>query len=128
MSPRRVCLPLIALLAAGCSTGRLPDTSFAAPAALERAMSRYYEAHATEQHGYCPTPYIDGLTQVQVVDNQPERLVVNVRYLYRDWQKNGNGASTDGNECTGYSGRSFTFGKDPAGGAKVLEMTGPRRS
>ena len=89
---------------------------------------RYYEAHATEQHGYCPTPYIDGLTQVQVVDNQPERLVVNVRYLYRDWQKNGNGASTDGNECTGYSGRSFTFGKDPAGGAKVLEMTGPRRS
>ena len=127
MSMRPVCLSLIVLLA-GCSTGRLPGTSFAEPAALEQAMTRYYEAHATEQHGYCSTPYIDGLTQVQVVDNRPERLVVNVRYLYRDRQKDGSGASTDGNECTGYAGRNFTFGKSEAGGVKVLEMTGPRRS
>ena len=88
MSTRGLCLSLIALLA-GCTTGRLPSTSFAEPAALEQAMKRYYEAHATEQYGYCSTPYIDGLTQVQVVDNQPQRLVIDVRYLYRDWQKNG---------------------------------------
>ncbi len=123
MSTRCLCLSLIALLA-GCSTGRLPGTSFAEPAALERAMERYYAAHATEQYGYCSTPHIDGLTQVRVVDNQPQRLVVDVRYFYQDRQK----ANSLGHECTGYGGRSFTFGKGEAGGVDVVEMTGPRRS
>jgi hypothetical protein len=70
MSMRFVCLALLAALVAGCAT-RLPDTTFAKPAALERAMNRYYEAHATEQWGYCLTPYIDGLTQVAVVESRP---------------------------------------------------------
>jgi hypothetical protein len=124
MSMRLLCLALIAALVVGCSTPRLPSTGFAQPAALERAMKRYYEAHATEQHGYCSTPYIDGLTQVQVIENQPDRLGVAVRYLYGDRQK----ADSDGHECTGYAGRRFTLGKGPAGGVEVLDMTGPRRS
>jgi hypothetical protein len=125
MSTRLLCVALVVALVAACAT-RLPSTSFADPAALERAMASYYEAHATEEHGYCPTPYIDGLTQVSVVDNQPNKLVVDVRYLYRDRFKNDRGGN-GGHECTGYAGRRFTFGKGPAGGVEVLEMTGPRR-
>ena len=118
-------LALLALLA-GCAT-RLPGTSFADPGELERAMKRYYENHATEEHGYCLHPYIDGLTQTEVVTNQPDRLVVDVRYLYQDRFKNDRGEN-GGHECTGYAGRRFTFGKGPAGGVEVLDMTGPRRS
>ena len=70
MSIRLLNLALLALIA-GCAT-RLPSTGFAEPAALERAMNRYYESHATEEHGHCLTPHIDGLTQVAVVD-EPAR-------------------------------------------------------
>jgi hypothetical protein len=67
MSVRLLCLTRAALVA-GCAT-RLPSTSFADPAALERATNGYYEHHAVEEHGYCDTPYIDGLSQVAVVTN-----------------------------------------------------------
>ncbi len=127
MSIRLLCLTLVAALVAGCAGSRLPSTGFAEPAALERAMKGYYEAHASEEHGQCLRPYIDGLTQVTVVDSQPERLVVNVRYLYRDWLKNDGGQDGFRRECTGYAGRSFTFGKGTAG-VEVVDMTGPRRN
>ncbi len=128
MSIRRLCLLLTAGLVAGCTTtNQLPSTSFAQPAALEQAMKRYYEAHATEQWGYCSTPYIDGLTQVQVVDNQPDKLVVDVRYLYRDRQKD-NRQNSFAQECVNYGGRSFTLAKSATGGVTVADMTGPRRS
>jgi hypothetical protein len=125
MSIRVLCLVLVAALVAACAT-RLPSTNFAEPAALEQAMKRYYEAHASEQYGYCLKPYIDGLTQVTVVDSQPDRLVVDVRYFYRDRLKDDRGIN-GGRECTGYAGRSFTFGKGTTG-VEVLEMTGTRRS
>ncbi len=139
MPIRLLCLALVAVLVAGCAASRLPSTSFAEPPALEQAMKRYYEAHASEQYGYCLKPYIDGLTQVSVVDSQPDRLVVDVRYFYRDRLKDDRGHDGFGRECTGYAGRSFTFGKETAGGKEsgyaegapgivVLEMTGPRRS
>ncbi len=135
MSMRLLYLGLTVALVASCAT-RLPGTSFAEPAALDRAMKDYYGAHATEQWGYCLTPYIDGLTQVAVVDNRSDKLVVDVRYFYRDRSKNGRrNKSTNismqggfGRDCTGYAGRQFTFGKDKTGGIEVLDMTGPRRS
>jgi hypothetical protein len=125
MSMRLFCVALVSALLASCAP-RLPSTSFADPAALAGAMERHYAGYATEEHGYCPQPYIDGLTQVSVVDNQPDRLVVNARYLYRDQFKN-NGSDTGQYGCVGYAGRRFTLGKGPAGGVEVLEMTGPRR-
>jgi hypothetical protein len=127
MSIRVLCLALVATLVVGCTTPRLPSAGFADRAALERAMKRYYEAHATERYGYCLTPYIDGLTQVSVVDQQPERMVVDVRYLYRDWSKNDNSGGF-GRECTNYAGRRFTLAKGPSGGVEVVDMTGTRRS
>jgi hypothetical protein len=128
MSIRLPCLGLLAALVAGCAASRLPSTDFAEPAALERAMKRYYEAHASEDHGQCLKPYIDGLTQVAVVDDQPERLVVDVRYFYRDRLKDDRGQDGFGRECTGYAGRRFDFGKGPTGAVEILDMTGERRS
>ena len=125
MSVRLLNLALLALIA-GCAT-RFPSTGFAEPAALERAMKGYYEAHASEEHGHCLRPYIDGLTQVAVVSDKPDRLVVDARYLYGDRFMNDRG-DNGGHECTGYAGRSFTFGKGKAGEVEVLDMTGPRRN
>jgi hypothetical protein len=125
MSIRCIWLALIPALVAGCAT-RLPSASFAEPAALEQAMNDYYQTHAMEEWGYCMTPYIDGLTQVAVVESQPDRLVVDVRYLYRDRQK-GNSQNSSVLDCTSYAGRQFTFGKENTGGVEVVDMTGLRR-
>lgn len=97
------------------------------PPAYETAIKRYYEAHASER-GYCLAPYIDGFTKVQVVEDTPERMVVEARYLYRDWLKDGSGAR-DGMMlgCVSYGARSFvlTHSDDRY---EVVEMSGPRRN
>lgn len=116
-----------ALLVAGCAVSRMPSASFAEPLALEQALKRYYQRHASEEHGYCRSPYIDGLTRVALIEDQPERLVVDVRYFYRDRSKDDGGGDTNrGSECTGFAGRRFALGKAEAG-VEVLEMTGERR-
>jgi hypothetical protein len=125
MSIRLLCLWLAVALIAGCAT-RLPSASFAEPAVLERAMNNYYESHAMEQWGYCMTPHIEGLTQVAVVENQPDKLVVDIRYLYRDRQKD-NSQNSFTQDCVSYAGRQFTFGKGNTGGVEVVDMTGLRR-
>ena len=111
--------PLLGLLApvlAGCASGSglPPDT--------ERAIETYYATHAREERGRCPAPFIEGFTRAEVVEDGPERQVVDVRYLYGDRIKDDSG----GGECVGFGGRRFTLAKTDAGVA-VAEMTGPRR-
>jgi hypothetical protein len=69
----------------------MPEAGFSAPRALERAVMSYYEGRATEENRTCLAPYMHGLTRVEVVDEQPDRLVIDVRYLYRDRNKDDRG-------------------------------------
>ena len=121
MSARSVCLILPAALVAGCASSRMPETSFGQPQALERAVKSYYASHATEENGTCSMPYMDGLTHVEVLEERPEHLALEVGYLYRDRRKN------DGlvQECVGYDERRFTLAKSAAG-IEMLNMTGPQ--
>ena len=114
------------MLVAGCAGSRVPEASFGDPRALERAVMSYYERHATEENRTCSSPYMYGLTQVGVVEETPERLVVDVRYLYRDRNKDDRGDGF-GRECSDYGERRFTLGKGTAG-LEVLDMTGPQRT
>ena len=123
MSSLPVCLTCAAVLLTACAASRMPATSFAEPSAVERTVMRYYERHATEENRTCLSPYIEGLTQVDVVEDTTERLVVDVRYLYRDRFKDDRDNGM-GRECSGYAGRRFTLAKTDAG-IDVVEMTGP---
>lgn len=109
---------LLALLVAGCASGA------GLPADTERAIEAYYRAHASEEHGRCPAPFIDGFTRVEIVEDGPEEQVVDVRYLYGDRIKDRE--DSGGRRCIGYNGRRFTLAKTAAG-LEVVEMTGPRR-
>jgi hypothetical protein len=121
-----VCLVLAAVLLGGCAASRVPETGFGEPQALERAVMSYYERHATEESRTCLSPFMYGMTQVDVVDEQPDRLVLDVRYLYRDRNKDDRGDGL-GRECSNYGERRFTLRKDGAG-FEVLGMTGPQRT
>jgi hypothetical protein len=116
-------LALALTLLAGCAASPVPATSFAEPKDVQRAVMRYYEDHASEKNDTCLTPYMEGITKVSVVEETPERLVLNVRYLFRDRLKDDRNDGF-GNECIGYRERLFTLRKGTAG-VEVLEMTGP---
>jgi hypothetical protein len=124
MTTRTIGLTSVLLLLAGCAASRMPATSFAEPQELERTVMRYYERHATEENRTCLSPYIDGFTRVEVVEEQPDRLVVDARYFYRDRSKDDTGENGFGRECTGYADRRFTLAKSGEG-VEVVEMTGP---
>ena len=126
MSNRPICLVFAAVLVAGCAASRMPETGFGEPQALERTVMGYYATHASEENRTCLSPYMYGLTHVDVVEEQPERLVVDVRYLYRDRNKDDRGDGL-GRECSGYGERRFTLGQSAAG-IEVLDMTGSQRS
>lgn len=105
----------------------MPETSFSEAQALERVVMRYYESHATEENRTCLSPYMEGITRVDVLEERPERLVADVRYLYRDRSKD-DGGNEIGRACSGYDKRRFTLGKEGATGLEVLDMTGPQRT
>ena len=116
-------LLLPALLLAGCSSV-LGEQS-----PLDGTIERYYEAHASERTGQCLAPYIDGITRTQVIEDTPERLVLDVRYLYRDRYKD-NEAGMDGNGltgCVGYGTRQFVLARSDDT-LTVEQMSGPRRN
>ncbi|MGH6944941.1 MAG: hypothetical protein ACREH6_12065 [Geminicoccaceae bacterium] len=92
------------------------------PSPEETAIRRYYEMHASEEYGRCPAPYIDSLTSVDVVRDAGSRLVVDVRYLYRDRFKGAGDAGGGG--CVGFAERRFTLARNDAG-VQVVDMSGP---
>jgi hypothetical protein len=109
---------LLQLLLVGCASGS------GLPPETERAIEAYYRMHASEEGGRCPAPFIDGFTRTEVVEDGPERQVVDVRYLYGDRIKDR--SDGDGSQCVGFNGRRFTLAKTAAG-LEALEMTGPSR-
>jgi len=110
---------VLAGLVAGCANG------FWQPPPYETAIKSYYRAHASEKNGRCLAPYVDGFTTLQVVEDTPERTVIEARYLYRDWVKDG--GDEPFSECVGYGRRSFVLTGNGER-LEVIEMSGPRRN
>lgn len=118
-----ICRTLLPLLLLAACASPVPETGFAEPQAVERAIKSYYERHASERNHACQAPYIDGLTRVTVVEEQPDRLVLDARYLFRDRFKNERGSGID--QCTSYAARQFTLEKNDAG-LRVVGMSDSR--
>jgi hypothetical protein len=118
MSPAAVA---VAGLVAACADGPWQ------PPAYETAIKRYYEAHASERNGQCLAPYIDGFTTLQVVEDTPQRMVIDARFLYRDRIKDGGDQNSMMLGCTRYGARSFVLTRSDDR-YEVVEMTGRRRN
>lgn len=120
-----VYLTLLALAAAGCAASRAPESAVADRQAVERAVMSYYERHATEENRSCLSPFMYGVTRVDMVESNPDRLVVDLGYLYRD--RNRDDTDGFGRECTRYAERRFML-RDTGAGLEVVEMSGPQRA
>jgi hypothetical protein len=124
MSIRATTLPaaIASLLVAGCASDILQ------PPAHETAIKTYYEAHASEKNGRCKAPYIDGFTRVEVLEDSADQMVVEARYLYRDWLRDRE-TSRGGrrrSECVAFNSRRFVLIKSD-GHLQVAEMSAPER-
>ena len=116
--PNPLSVAVIAALVAGCAAdARQPYAA---------AIKRYYQAHASERNGRCLAPYIDGFTTLEVVEETPERTVVEARFLFRDWVKDG--GDEPFSECVAYGARSFVLARGDDDGLQVTQMSGPRRN
>jgi hypothetical protein len=88
---------------------------------------RHYEAHASEQNGRCLNPFMDALTRVDMVEDTGTRLVVDVRYAYRDPFMNDRDRAL-GRQCSGRGERRFTLARNEDDTIDVVEMSGPSGS
>jgi hypothetical protein len=111
-------LALIGLALAGCN-GASPglDQSLAGVPGLRPVVQRHYEARATEENNRCRSPLLDGVLTSSVVESNAQRIVVQVRYLYRDHSAELRG------QCIGFGSRTFTIEMGPDG-LMVVDMTG----
>ena len=118
---------------AGLSTTSVPDTAFATGETVQSAIAAYYEDHATEYDvGPCYRPYFDAITKVDVVEQDADHLVVDMRYSYRDRLRDDEDTGSrilpnSRRVCWGFESRQFTLAKEN-GGVEVIEMSGSTRS
>ena len=110
-------LAAIAVALGGCSGMSPADQSLAGVPGLHPVVQRYYEARATEENGRCRSPLMEGVLSAEATRESPDRLVVGVRYLYRDHTAELRGA------CRGFAQRTFTI-EDGAEGPMVVAMSG----
>src|SRR5262245_50816046 len=109
---------LLALTLAACNglSPGAPDSLAGVPG-LRPVVQHYYEARATEENGRCRAPLLDGVLSASVTQQDAQRLVVQVRYLYRDHTAELRGA------CIGFASRTFTIERGQ-GGLMVVDMSG----
>ena len=110
-------IALLALLALAACSGASSPQSLAGVPDLRPIVQRYYEARATEENGRCRSPLLDGVLNASVLQDDAQRLVVRMRYLYRDHTAELRGA------CIGFGNRTFTIEKGPEG-PMVVDMSG----
>jgi hypothetical protein len=113
---------IVLVLLAGCSPTRIESAHFGPPSAIEQAIRRYYERHASEEGARCFRPYIDGFSRISVLEDTPDRLVVQTRYFFRDRAQDGGPGG--GSVCAGFNERTFTLARDQDGRPAVTNMTG----
>jgi hypothetical protein len=116
--------PLLVAALAGCGW---QGPSLAGYPGLQLQVVNYYDAHALEGGALCPQPQMDSVVGARVVEDAPQRVVMAVRYHFRDEGQTTEGTAGSMGGCDGWGERTFTFARLGDGRLAVQEMTGPQR-
>ncbi len=115
MSRQRLALLLLPLTLAAC-TPKI-DANYDEPG-LSAAITRaYVENEVEEPYTFCTLPRIRAITRTDLVEEDANRLVLDVRYNY--WDPTGSTTSDDfpfafgDRDCEGFATRRFTLERDP---------------
>jgi signal transduction histidine kinase len=131
---RTALLPL--LLAGGLASCSWQGPGIAGYEGLQFKVRSFYDTHAMEKGATCTQPRMTSVTRAQVVEETPERVVMNIKYHFRDegqadydsddpFPPFGGGGFL--NRCDDFAERTFTFAKRTDGSLDVVAMTGEQR-
>jgi hypothetical protein len=92
-------------------------------------VQSFYDGRAMESFARCPNPRIAAIIRATVVEDTPERLVMALRYRWRDDTQTIDSGSNGGSRivCQDWSERRFTFARDPDGRLRPIAMSGPQK-
>jgi hypothetical protein len=95
---------------------------------LQWPIISYYNNRAIEANAQCPQPRMTAIVRSEVVEDTPERVVMDLRYHYRDEtitvDVEGGGTKYG---CDDFAERRFTFARTSDGGLEVVGMSGAQR-
>ncbi len=126
INSRRIRTALLAALAlpAACSW---QGPGIAGHEGLQHRVQSYYAGRAMERGASCPGPRMNTITHAEVVEDTPERVVMDLRYRWVDDRQTVDSGESTRSVCQGSSGRRFTFARTGDGGLEVESMSGPRK-
>ena len=96
-------------------------------AGLQYRVVSFYDAHASERQATCPNPKMQSITASRVVEDTPERVVMDIRYYWVDWSQAVDLQSGSITTCRDWSERTFTFARTTDGSLQPVSMTGPTK-
>jgi hypothetical protein len=115
---------LLAMALAGCGW-RGP--ALEGHAGLQYRVISYYDAHASEREAACPNPEMQSITSSRVIEDTPERVVMDIRYYWVDWSQATDIGSGSITTCRDWGERTFTFARATDGSLEPLSMTGAQK-
>jgi hypothetical protein len=125
MSISRPAALLVAATLGGCTA---QGPSLAGYPGLQWQVINFYDARAMERSASCPNPQMQSVTSRRIVEETPEKVVMDIRYRWMDESQamemeQGGSVVT----CQDWSERTFTFARTGDGGLVVQGMTGPQK-
>ena len=130
---RLALLALSALWLCACDPRNNPAWTLGGEPGLLFVLKQYYERNAREEGGICSSPLLEGVTRSRVVEENGDRLAVDLGYYYRDMVRDGDDCSRFRllrcgvmRECQGFASRSFVVERQ-ADGFRVIEMGGEQK-
>jgi hypothetical protein len=91
---------------------------------IARPINEYYYRFGVEENGRCRAPQVVAYFAGEVLEDTPERLVVRVRYQYRDDAYDTESPISGFVTCRGRGERRFVLDKDGET-YTVVRMSGP---
>lgn len=95
---------------------------------LQWEVMSFYAIRATERSFTCNSPRMRSITSTRIVDDAPDRLVMDLRFTWVDDNAAVDMPRGGGSiQCQGWGERTFTFAKFSDGRLTVIGMTGAQR-
>ena len=93
---------------------------------MQQQVISFYDARATERSAACPNPEMQSITANRVVEDTPERVVMDVRYYWVDWSQATDIAGGSVTTCRDWSEFVF-FARTSGGWLEAQSMLGSQR-
>ena len=72
-------------------------------------------------------PEMQSITSSRVVEDSPEKVVMDIRYYWVDWSQATDVQGGSVTTCRDWGERTFTFARTTGGGLGVASMTGAQK-